>query len=344
MPQYDIILNGDFSNFAANWSGTDIEATYPERAYLGNGSSNIVSEIDGHSGQTTVLEQSFTINNSVDTTLNFDTALRNASNGQSGSEGFRVDILDSSGSALASQSYFPSQNSLTGRSLDVSFPSGGTYTLRFTELGPDNSLGAIVDNISMLVCFTAGTLVDTDQGPKDVSMIRLGDRVLTLDDGFQSVKWCQSRTISAPMLNADPKLRPIVFQPGALGENMPSHPLKVSPQHRMLITGWRAELLLGDSEVLVAAHRLTNDSTIRPASTDETVTYVHFMFDRHQIVKANGAWSESFFPSETSLQGVHNDAREEIYTLFPELRLNAAHFGETARIVARGPVGQMLLS
>ena len=159
MPQYDIILNGDFSNFAANWSGNDIEATYSEGAYLGNGSSNAVSEIDGHSGQTTVLEQSFTINNSVDTTLNFDTALRNASNGQAGSEGFRVDILDSSGSVLATQSYFPTQNSLTGRSLDVSFPSGGTYTVRFTELGPDNSLGAIVDNISLLVCFTSGTMV-----------------------------------------------------------------------------------------------------------------------------------------------------------------------------------------
>ncbi|WHP69702.1 hypothetical protein [Phaeobacter inhibens] len=59
----DLIINGTFDSGSANWGGTDLETSYTENAYLGNGSSNRVAEMDGQSGQTTVMEQSFTVNN-----------------------------------------------------------------------------------------------------------------------------------------------------------------------------------------------------------------------------------------------------------------------------------------
>ena len=39
--------------------------------------------------------------------------------------------------------------------------------------------------------------------------------------------------------------------------------LVVSPRHRVLLQGYRAELLFGEGEVLVAAENLLDDDTVR---------------------------------------------------------------------------------
>jgi hypothetical protein len=49
-------------------------------------------------------------------------------------------------------------------------------------------------------------------------------------------------------------------------------------------------------------------------------TYIHFMFDRHEVVLSNGAWTESFQPGDYSLKGLGNAQRNEILELFPELK------------------------
>ena len=49
------------------------------------------------------------------------------------------------------------------------------------------------------------------------------------------------------------------------------------------------------------------------------VTYVHVMFDRHQVVLSNGGWTESFQPGDWSLKGIGQAQRAELLGLFPEL-------------------------
>jgi hypothetical protein len=49
------------------------------------------------------------------------------------------------------------------------------------------------------------------------------------------------------------------------------------------------------------------------------VTYVHLMFDRHQIVQTQGIWSESFQPGERVLGALPDLQRDELLQLFPEL-------------------------
>ncbi|GLS87450.1 hypothetical protein GCM10010873_24240 [Cypionkella aquatica] len=347
MAQTDVIQNGSFDAGSAGWTGTDLETTYAESAYLGNGSVNRVAEMDGQTGQTTVMEQVFQIAHAQTATLTFDTALRTDSLGNAGVEGFRVEVLDASGTVIATQDYLPTAASFTAQSLSVSFPGAGDYTLRFTELGLDDSLGAIVDNISMLVCFAAGTLIETDRGARAVESLQPGDLVWTLDGGLQPVRWIASRAVSVAEQEADARLRPVVFDPGSLGQTslghvIPQRRLAVSPQHRMLLTGWQAELLFGQSEVLVAAHSLINGGSIRQAGAAAPVCYVHFLLDGHQIVCSDGALCESFFPTRLSLAGVEREARTELLRLFPDLASLQLVFAQTARPVIKPQEARLL--
>ncbi|MEM9436044.1 MAG: Hint domain-containing protein [Pseudomonadota bacterium] len=170
---------------------------------------------------------------------------------------------------------------------------------------------------SIFDCFTPGTHIKTIRGEVLVERLRVDDRVLTRDNGFQSVRWIGFRRLSRMELSTLPQLNPIEISPGALGRGLPERKMRVSPQHRMLIEGRGAQMYFGRDEVLVAAAHLTCLPGIRRVEPEE-VTYVHILFDRHEIVLGDGAWSESFQPADNSLAGLDGDAREEILTLFPE--------------------------
>lgn len=170
-------------------------------------------------------------------------------------------------------------------------------------------------------CFCSGTLIETDTGPLPIEVIRPGDLVQTLDHGLQRVRWAGQRRV--PGRGA---LAPILFQAGALGNY---RDLLVSPQHRMLVRDWRAEMHFGQNEVLVAARHLINGTTIRPMPMSR-VTYVHLAFDDHQMIWAEGVPSESLHTGAMALAALDKEARDELLTLFPELADQGAP-AETAR-------------
>ncbi|MGV6847741.1 MAG: Hint domain-containing protein [Marinibacterium sp.] len=158
-------------------------------------------------------------------------------------------------------------------------------------------------------CFTAGTLIDTPDGPRKVEDLRPGDLVNTVDHGPQPVRWSGARQVTA-----DGDYAPVRIAAGAFGN---TRSLWVSPQHRILIGGWQSELLFGEPEVLVAAKHLVNGTTVTRHPLAR-VSYVHILFDRHELVRAEGAVSESFFPGESMLR---RDValRAEMLAFFPEL-------------------------
>jgi hypothetical protein len=166
-------------------------------------------------------------------------------------------------------------------------------------------------NLLLVVCFTKGTLIETPQGPRYVETLQAGDLVNTLDDGPQPIRWLGSRTVAGTGPNA-----PVRIKAGALG-NLRN--LRVSQNHRMLVSGHAAELLFGQAEVLVAAKHLVNDETIciEPCAQ---VEYVHFLFDAHQVVFAEGCPAESLYPGAQTLDLVAEESRDEIIALFPELQ------------------------
>jgi len=106
--------------------------------------------------------------------------------------------------------------------------------------------------------------------------------------------------------------------------------LIVSPQHRVLFQGYQAELLFGEREVLVSAKHLIDGMDVTQ-DEQSTVTYIHIMFDSHQVIYAEGAATESFHPGDIGMTAVSDQAREELFAIFPELRADQSAYGNTAR-------------
>ncbi|MEL6645532.1 MAG: Hint domain-containing protein [Pseudomonadota bacterium] len=158
-------------------------------------------------------------------------------------------------------------------------------------------------------CFTPGTLIDTAAGPRAVETLRPGDLVRTADHGLQPIRWAGRRVVQGTGA-----LAPVRIMAGALGN---TRAIEVSPQHRMLLTGWRAEMATGAPEVLAAAKHLINGDTIVQVPRRD-VTYIHLLFDRHEIIFAEGIPTESFLPGAQTL-ACGAEAHAEIVAIFPEL-------------------------
>ncbi|MEO0402078.1 MAG: Hint domain-containing protein [Pseudomonadota bacterium] len=216
------------------------------------------------------------------------------------------------------------------------------YFLVFPDgLPPPNTdltTGSIVENDdstphlglgAQVVCFASGSLIDTEDGPRPVQDLEPGDLVLTSADGLQPVQWSGATTVAAMG-----DLAPIVITAGTLGND---RDLVVSPQHAILLTDWRAELLYGQDEVLVRAVDLLGmDGVYRKPGG--LVTYCHILLDRHHVVRAHGVWSETLYPGSVAMGAVNDAARDEITELFPDL----ATYGPMAAPCLRGYEARLL--
>ncbi|MDA9019970.1 Hint domain-containing protein [Flavimaricola sp.] len=171
-------------------------------------------------------------------------------------------------------------------------------------------------------CFTPGTTIATPRGEKPVEDLRQGDRIITRDSGIQELRWVGHKDITGPTLSRSPHLAPVLIKAGALGNGLPERSMMVSPNHRILVASDRTQLYVEDQEALIAAKHLANGSGVQPVTIAKT-TYIHLMFDRHEVVLSNGSWTECFHPGDYSLKGKGNSQRIELIELFPELKAAA---------------------
>jgi hypothetical protein len=179
-------------------------------------------------------------------------------------------------------------------------------------------------------CFTPGTLIATDRGLKPIETLKRGDRLVTRDNGLKRVTWIGSRSFTYHDLDAAEALRPILIRAGAFGDGYPMRDMIVSPEHRFLITGRVAG---GGAERLVAAKYLLDQDGVQPASM-LGVSYLHVLLNAHEVILANGAWTESFHPDDRVMRDIAPAQRQEILVLFPEI----ATMGAASRFPAARPV------
>jgi len=175
------------------------------------------------------------------------------------------------------------------------------------------------------VCFAAGTLISAPRGTVAVERLQPGDRVRTLDHGAQPILWVGKKDVSA---RAD--MAPVCFEAGAIGNR---RALRLSPQHRVLMRGARVEMMFGVPEVLLPARAFLGLPGVSQKRA-RWVTYVHLLFERHEIVWAEGAPCESLLLGEMAVARLSPPADlglREAGALMPEVlahprmgRMNAA--------------------
>lgn len=182
-----------------------------------------------------------------------------------------------------------------------------------------------------VICFTKGTRIRCAQGDRLVEELCVGDEVQTKDNGAQEILWIGTRHMTGARLYAMPNLRPIRVRASAIGEDVPDGDLLVSPHHRMLIEGPRAAALFNQSEVLVSAKDLIDDTRVFVDHAVKQVTYIHLLLADHSILWANGLMTESYHPANTTLKTVDPDQRASLLEIFPEIKRDPHAYGPFAR-------------
>lgn len=195
---------------------------------------------------------------------------------------------------------------------------------------------------SSVVCFTSGCSVLTPSGTRIIDDLRVGDTVTTADNGPQKICWIGRSKMSNLEMPFNSEIQPIRIRKDAFGEGMPDRDMWVSPQHRILISGAWVEMAFGETEVFVPAKGLLSDRSVTVDSRVNGVEYIHILFERHEVLFVNGIRTESFHPGQTGLNAVETSARQELFTIFPQLEDNVPGYGQTARMSLKVGETQML--
>ncbi|WP_120499848.1 Hint domain-containing protein [Roseovarius sp. EL26] len=206
----------------------------------------------------------------------------------------------------------------------LTFPNG--ESIRLVGIAPSQlDTDEELEDIG-IACFASGTCIHTNCGAVDVAQLQPGSLVHCIDPPTQEITLRPLRrvlrtTVDLASLRKDPKLRPITISAGALGNQLPQRDLRVSRQHRMMVSSKIAQRMFGTHQALLPAIRLTALPGIYIDETPQSVDYFHLLFDQHEVIFAEGAPTESLFTGPEALKSFSTELREEILTLFPELTI-----------------------
>jgi len=155
-------------------------------------------------------------------------------------------------------------------------------------------------------CFLTGTLIATDEGECLVETLKVGDLVQTTSGRPEHIKWVGVQVHDHQ--NVHPfRSYPIQIKAGALGDNLPTRDLYVTPDHALLVDG-----------VLANAGALTNGiSIVQVKPEEETFTYYHIELEHHTLLLAEGVPAESFIPQNVEGRDKFDNI-EEFAELYPE--------------------------
>ena len=209
------------------------------------------------------------------------------------------------------------------------------FTCEVSDAEGNTDIGYVA--LQTTPCFTAGTLIDTPRGAVPVETLRPGDLVRTRDNGLQPLRWIGTSARVALGIDA-----PVCLAAGVLG---PHGSVEFSPNHRILWQGPQADLLFGETELLIKARDFLGRPGVSRRRDGRPVTYVHLLFDQHEIVTANGLFCESYHPGDEMLNGFGVDTRDEVLRLMPMLaQPTAPGYGPTARLALRSYETRVLLA
>lgn len=201
-----------------------------------------------------------------------------------------------------------------GAQIYIHFPSGPPV-LSGVLIGFKLSTGAAFSLPNpTVICLADGALILTPGGQVPVERLRPGDLVLTADHGAQPLRWIGRRTVGLAEQSLHPAMGPVRIARGALGPELPRRGLWVSRQHRLLVAADAA-----GPQGLLAACLLPERPGIGPPGRTRALIWHHLLFDRHEVIFAEGIAVESLYLGPRMAATLDGAAREEVAALFPDL-------------------------
>ncbi|WP_415182564.1 Hint domain-containing protein [Phaeovulum sp.] len=204
------------------------------------------------------------------------------------------------------------------------------YALPMTPMAPRTEYTLIevhedpgTVRLSDLICiaFTTGTMITLAGGmQRPIEMLIPGDMVLTRDSGPQPV-----RLVAKATLRALGSFAPVVISAGTLGNE---GDLVVSPHHRIFLYRRGAQRIGQTAEILVQAKYLVDGSHVWRREGGY-INYYALVFDRHEIVYAEGIPCESLLVSDTTLSLLPDELAAEVRAHLPGLT-HQPHLGTEA--------------
>lgn len=212
-------------------------------------------------------------------------------------------------------------------------PSGNSNSFETADEGASYAVQT-TPNSGTVPCFVEGTMILTPAGYRQIETLQAGDKVITRNSGAQALRWIGSRKIDRQTGHIT-DYRPIMIPANAIAPGIPTSDLFVSPNHRIMLKHAQCALLFGQSEVLVSAKSLIGKNGIARLGASFGFRYFHLLFDQHEVITSNGLSTESFHPNHVGLDAFEAETREQVLSLFPELRLGENIYGPTARLALK---------
>lgn len=194
-----------------------------------------------------------------------------------------------------------------------------------TQLAP--ALPAFEDAFA---AFGRGAIVQTKNGPVAVEDLLPGDRVMTSENGFQTLLWKGTMTIIPGAQNAQARMGTMTrITADALGLGRPSPDLVLGPAARLLHRANGIRTLTGAHCAFVPVRDFIDQSQIIELTPIAPVHVYQLGFENHELVKVNGIEIESLHPGPIHALGLRHDMMGLFAAMFPHKR-QLADFGTMA--------------
>ena len=223
-----------------------------------------------------------------------------------------------------------------GESINSNAPNGTAFARdtngNFTETTPTPGTPDIA-------CFTGATMILSRHGEMPVSELRPGDKVPTYDHGMQPILGICTQHIPARDLLRVPGHRPLTVDGALFGAR---NSVVLSPAHCLLYSSPFAETLFACPQVLLSARHLEAAGLARSGIPRPGVTYYHLLFADHELVLANGIWSESYLNTPVSARDGHAETAQ--WAFVDGAALHTTRHAHAARPVLRRYETMLLLN
>lgn len=196
----------------------------------------------------------------------------------------------------------------------------------FTRIAP--ALPAFENAFAVL---GRGAVVQTENGHVAVGDLLPGDKVKTVENGYQTLLWHGSMQIVPGARNPRPEMATLTrITADAMGLGRPNPDLVLGPSARLhhIATGIRA--LTGSTSAFIPVRDFIDGNQIIELRPMAAVRVFQLGFENHERINVNGIEIETLHPGPAHMLGLRHDMMGVFMSLFPH-KATMADFGKMAQ-------------